>query len=238
MIKRGEHFFKGLSNPESQISAVPPERYGDRFVRFISGITKTREAAELERAELNAKKSKEDQTATERITGSLDDPRLSGVNMHRTPTDKVMEKAEKQAAKSEQHGADESRVPEKKITTMRSPSAERGDPTGYALPVVEEDVEGGSTGGRSGRSGQSGAGSPLPPAMIQDGDPPPTPPKDSAHADGSSPLKTAYRASQEGPPTPPKDDDGVKRSSLDKALPAPPVEQSPVRQKMGPRSWY
>ncbi|KAF2100067.1 SAICAR synthase-like protein, partial [Rhizodiscina lignyota] len=48
-IKRAEHFWKGLSSPESQISAVPPERYGDRFVRFINGITKTREAAELEK---------------------------------------------------------------------------------------------------------------------------------------------------------------------------------------------
>ncbi|KAF1352297.1 hypothetical protein BDV97DRAFT_293346, partial [Delphinella strobiligena] len=48
-IKRFEHFWKGMSAPEAQISAIPPERYGDRFIKFISGITKTRERAEYEK---------------------------------------------------------------------------------------------------------------------------------------------------------------------------------------------
>ena len=51
MTKRAEHFLKGLTNDEKQISAVPPDRYGDRFVRFINAITMTREAAERIKAE-------------------------------------------------------------------------------------------------------------------------------------------------------------------------------------------
>ncbi|KAF1984065.1 SAICAR synthase-like protein [Aulographum hederae CBS 113979] len=262
LIKRGEHFFKGLRNTESQISAIPPERYGDRFVRFVSGVTKTREAAEKEKAELNATKRPEEQSATERITGSLDDPRLGGMNLHHTTsTDKVMEKAEHQAAKSERAGRSEDNVPNVRMSAVRSPSAERGEPSGYTLPVVEEAVESGSTGGLSARSGDV---SPMPltssPGVLSDGKPPPTPPKDGglwdghghAHLHGGSPLK------RDGPPTPPKDSSGnggghasgITRRSLDKELPpAPPELENPISTesghghghshgRVGPRDWY
>lgn len=164
LVKRAEHFWKGLSSNESQISAVPPDRYGDRFVKFITGITKTREAADLEKAE--------QQGDTRRQSEILSDPRSSGASARRSSQDppgtsKVMEKAEKQAEKSKRQGADESNVPSKKLTSARSPSAERGDPGGYTLPVVEEDVEGQSTGGRSGRSGRSNEPSPQPHAASQ-----------------------------------------------------------------------
>jgi hypothetical protein len=46
MIKRIEHYWKGLSAPRTQISAIPPQNYGDRFVDFITGITMTQEEAE------------------------------------------------------------------------------------------------------------------------------------------------------------------------------------------------
>lgn len=41
LIKKSEHFLKGLATPanKSGLSAVPPDRYGARFVDFISGIT-------------------------------------------------------------------------------------------------------------------------------------------------------------------------------------------------------
>ncbi|KAI7666264.1 SAICAR synthase-like protein, partial [Hortaea werneckii] len=48
-VKKTEHLWKGLGGHESQISPIPPERYGDRFVKFISGITMSRERAEKER---------------------------------------------------------------------------------------------------------------------------------------------------------------------------------------------
>lgn len=43
LVKRGEHFFKGLTQNEAEISAVPPDRYGIRFVDFISSTTMPRE---------------------------------------------------------------------------------------------------------------------------------------------------------------------------------------------------
>ncbi|KAL1900502.1 Phosphatidylinositol-4-phosphate 5-kinase [Sporothrix stenoceras] len=39
IVKKIEHFWKGLSNDATQISALPPQQYGDRFLKFMSGIT-------------------------------------------------------------------------------------------------------------------------------------------------------------------------------------------------------
>jgi 1-phosphatidylinositol-4-phosphate 5-kinase len=78
-----EHFFKGLANTESQISAIPPERYGDRFIKFITGVTKTKEAADREKAEAG-------NPAAEAVAG-----------ISRSSTDRVMEKAEHQAEKTQ-----------------------------------------------------------------------------------------------------------------------------------------
>ena len=46
LVKRLEHFWKGLHDNRSQISPVPPQAYGDRFINFITGITMTKEEAE------------------------------------------------------------------------------------------------------------------------------------------------------------------------------------------------
>lgn len=40
-----EHFWRGLSHPKDQVSAIPPEGYGERFFNFISGIVKSPEEA-------------------------------------------------------------------------------------------------------------------------------------------------------------------------------------------------
>ncbi|KAF2758146.1 SAICAR synthase-like protein, partial [Pseudovirgaria hyperparasitica] len=134
LIKRMEHFIKGLSNQESQISAIPPERYGDRFVRFISAVTKTKEAADAEKLE-------EERRESEMPSASIEQAR-------QTPTEKVIEKAEKVAERSKRHGQSEENIPERSITVVRSPSAERGE-LGYSLPVVEEAHETSSVDGRS-----------------------------------------------------------------------------------------
>ncbi|CAK7273767.1 Phosphatidylinositol-4-phosphate 5-kinase [Sporothrix epigloea] len=39
IAKKIEHFWKGLSNDATKISALPPQQYGDRFLKFMSGIT-------------------------------------------------------------------------------------------------------------------------------------------------------------------------------------------------------
>ncbi|KAF4304975.1 Phosphatidylinositol-4-phosphate 5-kinase core [Botryosphaeria dothidea] len=203
-VKRMEHFFKGLTNTESQISAIPPERYGDRFVRFISGVTKTRELAEQEKKEKGE---------------VINDPALEGINLQPTKTDEVIEKAEHQAQKSIRHGANEEAVPERAIHPARSPSAERGEAHGSILPVVEEVGESGSVGGRSGRSHD--ASPRLRPSSELPIRPPPTPPKDSRDEDQRPPTppKDDGYQPQGSPPTPPKEERGRLK---DKSLPIPP----------------
>jgi 1-phosphatidylinositol-4-phosphate 5-kinase len=210
---------------ESQLSPIPPDRYGDRFVRFISGITKSPEAADRDQAE-NLQGN--DGTAEGQ-------PRLV-----RSPTDKVMERAERQADRSQRDlMISDNEAPNKLLSTARSPSAERGEPGGYTLPVVEEAVESQSTGGRSENPSPS-------PSQIQhrarseeiDRErqrPPPTPPKDDDQHSvrsnrlmeraGTPPtLRDSKTASGEGPPTPPSERDKKRRTRLDvdKELPPPP----------------
>jgi len=225
-----EHFIKGLSNEKTQISAIPPEGYGDRFVKFISGVTKTREAAEHEKAE-------------ER-TQAVNDPLLPGINetsAERDSSEKVLEKAEGQAERSRRRGASEADVPHREMRQVRSPSAERGE-LGTTLPVVEEAVESASTGGRSGRSTETNL-RPAPPLKEEDrqrdpgsrdhshGRPPPTPPKDSGTAPSvgrppTPPKDVQYANRHSGPPTPPKEERGRGK---DKELPHLPPMETVVR---------
>lgn len=245
-----EHFFKGLANTESQISAIPPERYGDRFIKFISAVTKTKEAAERE---------KQDD-----LVNDMNDLALDGVSANpeqRLSTERVIEKAERQAERSRRQGHTEEDVPNFHMRAVRSPSAERGE-IGTTLPVVEEAGESSSVGGHSNRSASDNAvstreqngGSSIPsqpsgtpylgPPQLQArarsrsrereqsvGRAPPTPPKDSgtASSDGRPPTppKDEYMSNRHsGPPTPPKEDKsrGIPRSSLDKDLPRTPLE--------------
>jgi hypothetical protein len=70
--------------------------------------------------------------------------------------DKTMQKAHKQADKSERRRSSKEEPPERTLGTMRSPSAERTHGNaGTTLPIVEEAGEAGSTGGRSRRSANS-----------------------------------------------------------------------------------
>lgn len=124
-----------MSNNKSQISPIPPEGYGDRFVKFISGLTMTKEEVEREAQ------------APEQLDGSLDisTNRQASFQFSRTSTDKVIDKAERQAHISEKEGASEDPVRDRTLGAVRSPSAERsGGITGSTLPVVEEDGEAGS----------------------------------------------------------------------------------------------
>ncbi|KAI4168022.1 MAG: hypothetical protein LQ343_006729 [Gyalolechia ehrenbergii] len=128
LIKRAEHLWKGMSNDKSQISPIPPEDYGDRFVKFITGLTKTKEEAERE------------PRSTEQLDGSIYNDRQPSFTLSRHSTDRVVQKAEKQARKSiEKQGASEENVKDRTLTAERA-----GGPAGATLPVVEEDGEAGS----------------------------------------------------------------------------------------------
>lgn len=171
-MKKAEHLWKGMSADKTQISPIRPEPYGDRFIKFISGITMPREDAE--------KQSDETAQTPNHLTHSS--------------TDRVMEMAEKAARRSDRDGSIEAETPERILSAARSPSAERSNGIiGATLPVVEEVGEGGSTGGRSGRSQERDSTVRRQPSdSLLDGSPPlggkppPTPPKDHSYRSRAS----------------------------------------------------
>lgn len=128
-----------MSAPKTQISPVPPELYGERFVKFISGLAKTKE--EVER-EAEASEQLNNSFDTTNANTNADHLGKSSKGIARRSTDKIIEKAEKQARKSEDRGAIEDERRDRTITAVRSPSAERSNGIGgQVLPIVEEDGE-------------------------------------------------------------------------------------------------
>lgn len=204
MVKRLENFWKGLSNEVRQISPIPPEGYGDRFIKFITGITKTREEAAREEAEAAAREA----DVTLPVEGGR--KRSGSQHLHRTGTENtVIQRAEAQAIHTEEEGAREDERPERTLLSVRSPSAERGGAT--VLPVVEEAGEASSTGGKSGDLDTR----------------PPTPAKDYVPDSRGRVSRDTVR--ERRPPTPPKDanalapaDSKSVKSWKDKALPIIP----------------
>lgn len=187
----------------------------------------------------------------------FNDPNLGGVNVvHEKPsnpagTEAVMEEASHIALKTMQHGASEEDVPDRQISTVRSPGGTETDVT-QLLPVIGEAGESASNASRTpsritpahshedmtDRQRLVLLGNANMPTEAVREVPPPTPPK----IDGSIDTRaTDERLSWGGrpPPTPPKDDsrgDDARRSrgpSLDKALPLPPgthqLSMSPTR---------
>lgn len=68
MVKKAENFWKGLSSNRSQISPIPPEQYGERFIKFMEGITMSKEEAKrLEQAQADGQTPEEKAQRTEGI---------------------------------------------------------------------------------------------------------------------------------------------------------------------------
>lgn len=188
-----------------QISPVPSVPYGDRFIKFITGVTKTREEAEREAAEkATAEPSGAVSTETARNRLDAHQTQRSG------PDNLVIQRAETEAMKSEKRGSSEDSVPNRTIITVRSPSAERtNDRAGMTLPIVDEVGESSSTGGRSAQDAdEKGDGNETDKDYL-----PLTPPKDNGILPGTSPKKPV----------------SMRNSSFDsnKALPAIPTATSP-----------
>ncbi|SLM37097.1 phosphatidylinositol-4-phosphate 5-kinase its3 [Lasallia pustulata] len=190
VVKKAEHVWKGLSKDKALISPIPPRDYGDRFIKFITRITKTREEAERE-LQWN-----------DQLDGSIH-TRTSSHYLPRASAERTTDKAEKQARKPEQAGPPEANVPEKFLSTVRSPSVERTNGlAGATLPVVEEAGESGSTGGRSGRSRDEGGK-----------------PNDSTDTNHDYPAAVSD----------PQRDDAVRYTKLPPGMPPPPrLADSPL----------
>jgi 1-phosphatidylinositol-4-phosphate 5-kinase len=240
-----------MGGNESQISPIPPERYGDRFIKFISGMTMSRERAE------HVRLSRTLEAATglilpPGIQPPIDDPVLGGINMRQDNnnppgTHRVIEKAERSAERSTRRGADEKDVPERMLGALG-----RDEPDGAVLPVIGEAAESSSQVSRTPPPHPTPKASyenfsrqrkSYPKALPIVGNanmpsesvgevPPPTPPK----PDGAFEEREGRPSWGGGPPpTPPKDDKFRGRlsgeshgrlsvESRDKELPSlPPV---------------
>ena len=106
--------------------------------------------------------------------GSIDTHRQSSFHISRRSTDQVIEKAEKQANKSEKKGAMEDPKRDRTLTVVRSPSVERAG--GATLPVVEEDAEAASREDSLHNEKAPSGGVPDGVPLTSEG-PPPTPPE-------------------------------------------------------------
>ncbi|KAK0625216.1 hypothetical protein B0T17DRAFT_265909 [Bombardia bombarda] len=139
IIKKLEHFWKGFSSDRRQISALPPQEYGERFLNFINGITMSQEEAirvKQERdaaAAAEAAAAEEQQLRLERQSSGVIPPAptykppppppsrlLSG---HKSPeVAATMQKAEHEARKPERHGTPEDEIPDRTLRTTLSPN--------------------------------------------------------------------------------------------------------------------
>ncbi|KAA8566240.1 hypothetical protein EYC84_008840 [Monilinia fructicola] len=205
-LKKLEHLFKGLKHDKKMISPINPQPYGDRFIEFIEGITKSKEEADRDEECPLPPVPHTDSN----LTTSSTRRRSNSAHMHRTITNNTtIQRAENEALRTEHDGRREHIEP-RTVSTVRSPSAERTNGLqGQILPVVEEMGEASSTGGRSGRSIRS----------IHDDDRPATPAKDYPPSlNGNSGRPQSVRRM-------------ISRSSLEKQLPPLPPHGRGVGEK-------
>ncbi|KAH6605788.1 hypothetical protein Trco_004941 [Trichoderma cornu-damae] len=130
MIKKIEHFWKGLSNDKSKISALPPDQYGDRFYHFIQGITMSAEEAKRERARRDQELMLQAQKQ-ERSRQSAIPP----MPMHQPPAPPVGLQANGRVPLK---CAPEGQIPERTLKTSAAMPGARDSQHEAILPVVEE----------------------------------------------------------------------------------------------------
>ncbi|TDZ13959.1 Phosphatidylinositol 4-phosphate 5-kinase its3 [Colletotrichum spinosum] len=211
MIKKIEHFWKGLTSDRNQISALPPEQYGDRFYNFVEGITMSpeearREAQRRDREQAEAAAAAERQrvsswsSSMRRRSATTNVPPMPNYQPPPTPPDghrspearETVERANQEARRTERHGASESNVPDIVLSTKPAERRESGGQGAPILPVVEEAGEASSLGGRSRHSDDY-----RPKTPAKDTKTVPAPAKSSL--EGRFPGLRDY-----APPTPPK----------------------------------
>lgn len=220
MIKKIEHFWKGLSSDRTQISALPPQEYGERFYHFIEGVAMSQEEAARKRLEQDEAEAAaaEERERVSSWSSSIRRRSNSGVPpapSHNPPppppatNNSVTRNINDEATRTEQKGASESEIADRTLTTQR----ESHNGNQAVLPVVEEAAE--SSASARSRAGSSGRPATPSGSMTAPVRPPPTPPKsgypglknvDSGYSDRLKPR--------------------VSRESLDKVLPPLPQSKS------------
>lgn len=228
MIKKIEHFWKGLSSDKTQISALPPQQYGDRFFNFVEGVTLSAEEAhrEAERRDHEAIAA-ENPVSVDRAASRTSNHRKSNKSIppmpkHLPPAPpsgarspearETVEMAQKEARKTERDGASERQVPDRTLRTTASPVGDREPkPNEAILPIVEEQ---GENNGSEARPETPAKDYSLPPTRA----PPPTPPKNPTLRNAES-ADSGYAGNQLGPKLRTK----VSKESLNKSLPPLPA---------------
>ncbi|PKS11184.1 hypothetical protein jhhlp_002945 [Lomentospora prolificans] len=211
VIKKIEHFWKGLSNDRTQISALPPDQYGDRFYEFVEGVTMSaQEAQRKELAEAEAARHAalagepaEEVHESHGVCPPWGSHHRSSSAVPAMPTyapppppplDHLPPNVEVANEKNTADGELNEKSGHAIRYTNGSSHVHDGESAhGQSLPVVDEAAEASSSGARSARSGRSIR------SQINDEERPPTPRKDRP----VTPHKTVPR-SRGGPPTPPK----------------------------------
>ncbi|KAK5114303.1 hypothetical protein LTR62_002554 [Meristemomyces frigidus] len=235
-VKKAEHFWKGMGGHEPQISPIPPERYGERFIRFISGVTMSREQAEKVRFS-HALQATFGTQLPEGISSPINDPQLGGINMHRNRleqdplnpagTGAVIDAAEREAERSRLRGAHEESIPDVSLHAVKETRGSNDQNEHATLPVIGEAHETASNASQTPSKEPSrdrvpviGSANMSPEGLGQV--PPPTPPKDSFLFGRDYHDRSESNDGGVPPPTPPKDDRPRGRT-FDKDLPVPPV---------------
>ncbi|KAH6647271.1 hypothetical protein BKA67DRAFT_525369 [Truncatella angustata] len=152
MIKKIEHFWKGLTADRSQISALPPHEYGERFIKFMEGVTMSAEEAERDQYDRQAAAEAAAAMAEDGEMHNHDGPphptylppAPPSLRSPRSPEpNPTVEKALRKATKKEKNVAKEDQVPERIIRAIAQDAASvHGKSNSHAvLPVVEETAE-------------------------------------------------------------------------------------------------
>ncbi|KAJ2896113.1 hypothetical protein MKZ38_005868 [Zalerion maritima] len=218
VIKKIEHFWKGLSSDSSQISALPPQEYGERFYQFIEGVTMSQEVAararfQQEEAEVAAAAEREQERVSS-WSSSVRRRSNSGVPpapSHNPPppppagNNEAVRKVNEEASRTQADGRGEGELPDRTLTTHR----EAPNGAQAILPVVEEAAE--SSASARSRAGSSGRSFTPSRSMDAPDRPPPTPPKfgqlglrntDSGYADRVKPQPSRESLEKALPPLP------------------------------------
>lgn len=225
IIKKIEHFWKGLSSDRTQISALPPDQYGDRFYNFVEGITMSHEEAQREALRREKEAMEEANHPSEKTaTHKGKQKAIPPMPTHQPPAPPTgpsssdqakdtIDKAHQEARRNEKAGAAaEQYIPDRVLMTTAVAAEGRNSQHEPILPVVEEAGEGKTEETPEPTRSRWRLGKIAPPTHK----PPPPPPQD---------VSPTHTGSPRGAP--------LNRESLDKDL--PPLPENAERQDSGVR---
>ncbi|KAB8360629.1 hypothetical protein FH972_024367 [Carpinus fangiana] len=137
-IKRGEHFFKSLMSrgKGGEISAIPPDKYGVRFVRFMNSIAVPKEeepSSAVEQAQGALERASAEKEHGRSASGDSAGGRRSGEAPGRKSDERRSASIEGMHSSAGAHGGHT--APDRVRSTLEA------DRDGTTLPVVEETNE-------------------------------------------------------------------------------------------------